>query len=418
MHKALFIVMMCATTIAQTAANEVKLESGPVLRGTINVVAANDQGIVVLTDSMLTETWRSPNGVVTSRQRAEPGQKLFQIDDKTVVAFAGFASAATSPVPDFLNNVAAIMGRYEDRMRRIGPISVADKLELLDEIFSHYLKGVANIRDLASSEDDYYFELLIAGYDPDGTPEVGSLVLRMVSEATSAGPFFSPVTYERSIVPVSRQPLVFVHGKRDLALQILRNPGSWRSDPAVAAFQDTLEKGRILTVEQMKSLAISLKQHTANEDKGVGGPNQVAVLTAGRVQSLDQPRFPPVALTDFRFQILATDSFGDMSGPSKPTTYASLAPGFFMLYFRDRFTRVKQILDDGYFSGNIFRECILTFGGRGTKFEKSNQIIDSDLLIGAGVRRDSPEVKQLLKDFTWRNVEFVGDDPKSLKSTK
>jgi hypothetical protein len=140
------VILFCGV-VGNLACGQTQGEPGPVLRGTINVVAAQGQDMVVLTDSMLTETRQDVHGARTYRQLAEPGQKLFQIDDHTVCTFAGFASTNTPTVPDFLNNVSAIMGRYKDRLRNAGPLTVAQKLGMLEVVFSHYLKGIANIRD-------------------------------------------------------------------------------------------------------------------------------------------------------------------------------------------------------------------------------------------------------------------------------
>lgn len=418
MSKALAIVILCGLSVVETFASETRLEPGPVLRGTINVVAAQDQSIVVLTDSMLTETWQDTQGTPTYRQRAEPGQKLFQIDDRTVCTFAGFASTNTPTVPDFLNNVSAIMGRYKDKLRNAGPLSVAQKLEMLEVVFSHYLKGIANIRDLMFSGQDYYFELFIAGYDPDGTPQVGSLRLAMVSEpvGVGVGSMFVPVTQERAVIPVTRRLSVYVHGISDVALEILHNPTSWNTDPAVAAYRNAVKLDKPLSIEQMKALAISLKQQTAGRYREVGGPNQIAVLRAGRIESFEQPNFPPIPLTGFRFQIFATITAGNTNGPSRPITmWGILAPGSFPLYFNNEFNRVRQELGNSYYSRNVFRECLLSYDGGTIEFEKSNQVIDSDLLIGSGVGRDSPQVKQLLKDFKWRKVEFMGNASNTAK---
>jgi hypothetical protein len=263
-----------------------------------------------------------------------------------------------------------------------------------------------------SSGQDYYFELFIAGYDPDGTPQIGSLRLGMVSEpvGVGVGSLFVPITQERVVIPVTQRLNVYVHGVSDLALAILHNPTSWNSDPAVAAYENAVKLDKPLSIEQMTALAISLKGHTADRYREVGGPNQIAVFKAGRMQSFEQPSFPPIPLTGFRFVIFATMTIGGSNGPLKPIrTFGIVAPGAFPLYFNDAFTRVRQELGNSYYARNVFKECILSYEGGTVEFEKSNQVIDSELLIGSSVRRDSPEVKQLLKDFQWQKVEFTGN---------
>jgi hypothetical protein len=396
------VVVLGSLFGGRASATEPPLDPGPVLRGTINVIAANDQGIVVLTDSMLSQKVPDGHGGWTYQQVADPGQKLFQIDDHTVCTFAGFASVKTPAVPDFLNNVSAIMGRYEGYLRGSRATTIAEKLEQLEVVFDYYLRLTAEMLNAAGSESDYYVELLIAGYDPDGTPKVGSLILNMHLETNLSGDTrFVPVTVQRQVIPVPvGQGFFVIHGKRELAMRILRQPTLWTSDPAIA----TYALGKPLTIEQMKLLAISLKQHTSEIDPTVGGPNQIAVLTGGHVRSVEQPSFPPITATGFKFRIVEDDDLDNSGLPAGRTGYGVfVSPGYFTLYFKNSFKRVEQWLDEAYFSGNVFRECRLLYNGGRLRFENSNEVYDSDLILG-GVNRDTPEVKHLLKDFKWRHV--------------
>jgi 20S proteasome alpha/beta subunit len=391
---------------------DTQLESGPVHRGTINVVVANDKGIVVLTDSMVTAVSIDEHGVRTEHQLAEPARKLFQIDDRTVCTIAGFGSADTPSVPRFLNSSSAIMGRFQDRLKNFTSLSVADKLALLENLFRYYLPAVANIRDDRNKEN-YLFELLIAGYDPDGTPEMGRLVMTMAESQGAVGPILSPVTRELHMIPIHGSPPPLFAGIEEIAQRIADNPSGWSGDKAILAYAEAKRSGNPLTTEQMKAFAISLKQHTADAYREVGGPDQIAVLSAGRVQSFDQPRnLPPVALTSFQFQIVNGLSVeGYPEDPVKRSgSYGALVSDCFALYINNSFTGVRQEIGDGYYSKNVFNKSLVSYKGGRLDFETSNQVIASDLLIGAKVRRDSPEVKQLREDFKWRSVEFQRDD--------
>ena len=249
---------------------------GPVLHGTINVVIANGGGIVVLTDSMLTETRQDAHGQKTSRQLPQPGQKLFRIDDHSVCAFAGFASANTGPLPDFLNSVSAIMGRFQDRLRETPPLSISDKLELLEGLFKYYLTGIANIRSVTAGTN-YSFELILAGFDLDGTAKIGRLVLGTTPESVNSGEVLWPVEQYLRVFPVASQQILLVNGKTNVARQILRNPERWNKDTAIDAYERARRQNEAMTIEQMKAFAISLKRQTAKRDREVGGPIQVAV---------------------------------------------------------------------------------------------------------------------------------------------
>jgi hypothetical protein len=407
----IIVIFCCITAVPAFCWHKDQPERWPSSRGTINVVVANDQGIVILTDSMLTIIDQDDHGRLTSRQDPSPGQKLFRIDDRTVVAFAGFASADTPPLPGFLNNVSTIMGRYQDKLGRFDSLSFSDKLELLAEIFTHYLSGTANLREGVPGAD-YRIQLLLVGYDRDRTAEVGRLVLGPQQDAAAL--YSESVVQERQIFRVTHRQLLCVDGIKDVATQILRDSNSWRQDPISVAEPDPAcweaqDGQRFLTVKEMRDLAISLKQRTADRHSEVGGPNQVAVLMDGRIQGpIDQPSFPAVPISGFKFEIVANmNADGNLAaGDPKVYKYGVVVSGLFTLYFRNQFIHVRQLIGDAYYANNSFRDCILMYSGGETHLEKSNLVADSDLEVASGVPRDSRVVKQLLHDFKWRSVRY------------
>lgn len=82
----LWLALVCVTINLATA----QLSSP--LHGTVNIILANSQGIVVETDSQLSDTNGQPVGL---------GQKLFRVDDHTVCTIADFYS---DPGPRFSGN--------------------------------------------------------------------------------------------------------------------------------------------------------------------------------------------------------------------------------------------------------------------------------------------------------------------------
>jgi hypothetical protein len=95
------VILLIASASIPT--NAQALNSGAVLGGTLNVVLANKNGAVVLTDSMLSDE----SGPVPIPRPETPGQKLFQLDDKTICAIAGFASVPRI-FPEFSPSVSAV----------------------------------------------------------------------------------------------------------------------------------------------------------------------------------------------------------------------------------------------------------------------------------------------------------------------
>ena len=90
--------------------------------------------------------------------------------------------------------------------------------------------------------------------------------------------------------------------------------------------------------------------------------------------------------------------------PGRPTGLAFIFSGFGLL-FRDTFIHTTQYLDNAYFANDEFRDCILYYNGGKLLFMNSNHVVDTDLVLGPRVSRDSPTVRHLLKDFQWRSVE-------------
>ena len=88
----------------------------PVFTGTVNIVLANANGIVVLTDS--NQTGYRPNG--ESFTTPVPGQKLFRIDDRTVCTIAGFGSTFLPTFPEFTSSAAGVLDRYAAELRSKG----------------------------------------------------------------------------------------------------------------------------------------------------------------------------------------------------------------------------------------------------------------------------------------------------------
>ena len=115
-----FLMMPVARTASQDPADD------SVVHGTINVALGNENGIVVLTDSMIT---------AGEHQLSEPGQKLFRLDDWTVCALAGFVYAPAaynrSSVPELNTSAGAVIEEYARKSSRQTQQSIEEKLGAL-----------------------------------------------------------------------------------------------------------------------------------------------------------------------------------------------------------------------------------------------------------------------------------------------
>jgi hypothetical protein len=106
---------------------------------TVNIVLANPQGIVVVTDSML-----SPN-----RFRAQRGQKLFQIDDRTICTVAGWYSSSGPTIdgvhyPSF-TAVSNTIRWFTANNPGMAALSIQRKLEVLASVVRFGLETMSSV---------------------------------------------------------------------------------------------------------------------------------------------------------------------------------------------------------------------------------------------------------------------------------
>jgi 20S proteasome alpha/beta subunit len=185
-------------------AEENPMDNG-VVHGTINIALGNKNGLVVLTDSMLTAI-----DTAGTHQLPNPGQKLFKLDDRTVCAVAGFISApaasARFSMSDLNTNTSAIIREYVRQSAPQSRQSIAEKLRTLTALFRLHLAMIANVRSAAGGPtpiNAYRFQLIVAGYDIDDKPKIGRIVLRTengTGTLTSEVEDFSLINVEERLV--------------------------------------------------------------------------------------------------------------------------------------------------------------------------------------------------------------------------
>jgi len=388
------LLALCFVSVASPLFGQNDL---PVIRGTINVILANGNGIVALTDSQQTEV--TPAGL---RPHPQPGQKLFRLDDRTVCTIAGFASAPLPTLPEFTDSAAGAIKEYARRVSANRGLTFAQKLRGLSGVLAFFLTAVANVRDVAPEPGLYHLELITAGYDLDGTPKLGRVTLSVtVHRGVTGGLVFSPVTERLEDRTVRRDLTYEIGGQPGVALGILGNPQQVSDDPAIreyaAAFAS--DRGASLTIEQMKRLAIALARHTSVNNPTVGGADQIAILQNGRIASFQQQAFreqPPAVPLVIIVSNTMTGGTGIYYDGPTPT----------QLFIDDRFVRARQPLDGSFFTGNEFVDCQLRYDGGWTRFDSKNRTGGSVLIVGRRAARDSETVRHLVGDFAWKEVIF------------
>jgi len=374
-----------------------------VVHGTINIALGNKNGLVVLTDSMVTAS-----DTTGTHQLSNPGEKLFKLDDRTVCSVAGFASAPAGStrvtVPDLNTSTSAIIHEY---VRQSGPQSrqsIAEKLRALAFLFNMHLGMIANVRDAVgnpTSIDAYRFQLIVAGYDIDDKLKIGRIALRTKN---SMGSLISEI--EDALLLNVEEKLVWqLNGMPDVAAQILLHPESKPADAAIKLYATSLTEngGRSLTLEQMVELAKRLAYYTSQVHREVGGRNQVAIFTKSQIVSIDQPTFPEPAHPLFRFSLIVDSHFSYSS--------VELAKGSPAVFVRCSWIGMQHDLDGHYYIGNEFSKSLLTYDGGDVNLGNTNRVTDSVLLLGPHAILENEIVRRLTATFSSLRVAYARPKP-------
>ncbi len=398
-------VLFSGTAIASPAGDQ-----RPVLTGTVNIVLGNAQGIVVLTDSK--QTMLNANG--EKSESPTPAQKLFRLDDQTVCTIAGFGSVPLPNFPEFINSAAGIVDRYVSELHKVpGSHSFREKLTGLAFLVEMYLAGIENLQTLTPQEANnrYGFELILVGYDVDGTPKINKVIVKSDVSASGISTPAVSILPEKVIGPELTYETAGIGGYA--VENILEHPQQLAEDKEISRYSASLtaDHGSSLTTTEMEALASSLAHHAAlvNQIAGpgfrfihqVGGRDQVALLEKGRIQRIDQQEFAPLPLNmnEFAFTVGIT-----LDGGGMPVLWSRTSHGTIGLYLKMGFTNGLVELDQGYFYGDEFVNATLMYDGTVVGFE-NNEVIDCELVLGPYADRSSAFVQELLTKYHWKHVQ-------------
>jgi hypothetical protein len=366
-------------------------------RGTVNIALANANGIVLLTDSVQS----SKRGDVW--QHTEPVQKLFRLDDRTVCSIAGFAGEIGWPQPQLNTDVSGIIADFQDQLANQPVTGVDAKLRAIGFLVGHYIDVVTNRQEVVNPSSTtvgaYEFEVIVAGYDPDGQSKIEKLVLTaVVPNAAQGRKDWSHSA--RLELPTEENGLShMLGGIKPISRKILASPEQFPNSPAIERFaQSKGSNGRdLLTLDEMAALASAMAKQTAIHPqfkKFVGGVDQIAVLTKGQIAKLDQPHFtnPPRPL---KFALMISPSIVGAQN-------VIAAPGVSILWIRTRFIGFRNPrlrLDNQFFYGCEIRDSIVEYSGGLTDFGPTNTVVNSMLFPYGATSLD--EVNRIWKAFPW-----------------
>jgi hypothetical protein len=391
----LFILLALSVDSLAAAQEATRTEAhdDSLVHGTINVAMANGNGIVVLTDSMLSGQNGRP-------LRDQPAQKLFKLDDRTVCAFAGFY-AARANIPELYTNTNSIIHEYVKQSATQPPLTIAEKVRALAQLFNVYLSTIANVRSasgISTPLGSYEFQLIVAGYDTDDKPKIGRLVLKSNRQSG----FISSETNELSVENIGETLVWKLNGIDDTALRLLGHPDLKSNEVALRQYAAAMRQnqGRALTIQQMTKVAERLEYYTSKDYPWVGGATQTAVLQKGHVVSVQQRSFPEPPKPLLHFQLRVNYSkIGYFSLSRQEYT------GLSIVCVKCEFKDTIDDIDGYYFIGSTLTNCRLRYDDGPVNLSDS-KIVNTVLLVGKNAKRATEMVRHLIGDFPWLRVSY------------
>jgi hypothetical protein len=387
------LILLALFTQTVSAAEQTSPES-EVVRGTVNVALGNKNGIVVLTDSMLS----GPDGPHPN----QPGKKLFRVDERTVCAMAGFY-AGPAPITDLNTSTQAIISEYIRQSATQKPQTISERLQALATTFNLYLTTIANIQDTTPSLKPpslnwYELQLIVAGYDLDERPKIGRIVLRT---RVRRG-YISSETDELSVISVEAKLEKKLNGMDDVAQDLLGHPELQPDDIVLQEYATSKSNsgGEDLTVDGMKKLAERLAFYTSKVHREVGGKNQVAVFQADHTLNIEQQMFPepPRPLANFNLVV----GFSDIGNFRNTWPQPSNVP---VVCVRCEWQGTISTLDGIYLIGSSYTDSFVRYDG-GLIELGDTKVTNTELVIGPDAKRDSEKVRRVISGYPWKKVSY------------
>jgi hypothetical protein len=395
-----FMKYLGITVLCTTVSLSAQTISPQRTHGTINVLLANKNGAVLLTDSRL-----SSNGIPVGE-----GQKLFLLDDHTVCAIADFYSDIGPSIKRNQTDIAGyhplaisvpkLIDKYihASEVNQKTDLSISEKLDRLSGIYTYALELLGNTKSMASdSGAPTGATLTIAGYE-NGKLRFAGLSLTPQREGLK----WIYVKSGSISEAVNSSLVTRVEGITKIADKILANltikPETNSSILADFAKEVAKNEGEDLSTEDLEQIATQLELRTyAKYPNLVGGNRQVAVLKDGRVDKFTPPPPDSISLPDAgpRIFLLTEATFiGNVSSFKRPHAVGAV------LIVASQFKDSIQDLDGFIFVSTEFVNSTLIY--RGTEaplLDKSNSITGSSLLLGPAVKENDPFLNRLKSDF-------------------
>ena len=429
--KLLYIVLAFSCLVSEAQLNRPRSVSNDPQHGTVNVFLAQRDSLVVVTDSMLTNV----------RGHTPTGIKLYQIDDRTICAMAGFYREAG---PNSLDAFEAFIPSIIQDFKSLSSQSFQDKAQHLQDTFEdqltiHFDALLTTISDLKLTDSNLILELTLAGYDLDGSLQIADITIR--PKRTATGVSFESLDRPRGRVapcefaagfkalPPTDWPThtghtgLVIHtvgdsffcdiaGLSDVADELLAHPSDHSDLNSLNSYAQAKERGTILSLNDLRSLALFLVDQTVaaerkNQTFRVGGPRQIAVLSGGKIieapMAISQESTTGSALITMRLesnQVTCPSRTALIVVPATPSYQAGNTPDI-----QVNMHGCVQTIDGIAFHDSFFGNSTVVYYGAGPiLFGKNNTVLNTTLLFGPKVNLDDAAVHKLVCDFKWKAV--------------
>ncbi len=357
--------------------------------GTLNIIVANRNGMVVGTDS------RTTRGDGTFEDNE---QKLFLIGNSIAITIAGFGSGQVGR--HFTVSVSGIINNYIDELARnkYTP-SYAEAVTTLPNIIRFGLTGIhIAARDLGIlNSEPFTFIMMIAGKESNNF-KVTRITLKPGERASEGMRYFQSSVVETKEFTTDKGTFVFATaGLDEVCNDVLKNPAKYLGfggsfSRLITAETDAQRNN--LGLDDIKSLTANLLLLTERATKYVGGPLQLAFFENGA--------FVPAASTQSFVKRRPTTPFSILRG----SVFEGGAPksGTLLFHLENIFLNANVDLTNNVFVGCTFSDDVLLLRSDDFFFGESNLVHNSDLALGINVNTADPNVQHLIRSFRWRRI--------------
>jgi hypothetical protein len=357
------------------------LYSQPPSHGTINILVANRNGMVLVTDSRASDQF--------GHKIHDRAQKLFQIDSVTVCSIAGFG---TDPGPHgklIETASGAIFSIVEGLAKSGSKLSFEDKVSVFTKTLSTQLVAVETEYEYAEKSKSprpppQVLIMLFAGFDTNGSAAVAKATISVKSTEIidSHKQFGSDVDIK--IEPIDKGFAYLTAGVDQWAQDRLQRPTAFENEMELKAYSQRFRDGRTaeLNLDQLERLARYLESDTSRSVSVVGGPIQIATLSNNHVQVTLPGNLivdPSPYSTVFVFYNQVEDS----------PIFPMIMPARHTVFVNNDCTNAAFVLDDETYIGGKYSNCNFYFDGGDFYRDPTVEITGGKLVLGPHVQMNS-----------------------------